>query len=211
MGVREVLRRFGTAEPDLSRVPDGWPADRVQEMRLEDGTHVRLRPVLPDDGVELQEALKRLSPRTRWLRFHAPVDRFTDDQLRYLVEVDHHDREALVAEVRDGWRAWQPVAVARWHRDLNRPDEAELAIVIEDEYQGRGLGLVLLTALAEIARDEENICVLTGEVIAENRGMLGLLERVGVATERRGDGSVVHTRTWLVEPDDREDLEGTLP
>lgn len=212
MGVREALRRFGTAEPDLSRVPRGWPAERVRQEKLVDGTELRLRPILPDDGVELQEALKRLSSRTRWLRFHAPIDHFSEDQLRHLVEVDHHNREAIVAEVREGWRHWQPVAVARWDRDLNRPDEAELAIVLDDAFQGRGLGVVLLSALAEIARDEEGIRVLTGDVIAENRAMLGLLERVGVVTERRSDGSVVHTRTWLVDPDDREpDPEGRLP
>lgn len=195
-------RSFGTRQVDLEAVPAGWPSHRIRRTELASGTQLRIRPALPDDGVELQEGLKRLSERTRWLRFHAPVDHFSDAQLRHLVEVDHHDQEALVAEVREGASRWQPVAVARWYRDAARPDEAELAIVVEDAFQGRGVGRRLLDALVAVARDEAGIRVLTGEVLAENRGMLGMLEHVGVRTDVAPEGTVVHTRTWLVDPGD---------
>ncbi|HEX9766762.1 MAG TPA: GNAT family N-acetyltransferase [Nitriliruptorales bacterium] len=197
--VRRRLREHGTPMADVADAPEGWPADRVTMMELASGTQLRIRPALPDDGVELQEGLKRLSERTRWLRFHAPVDHLTNAQLRYLVEVDHHDREALVAEVRVAVGNWQPVAVARWDCDRERPEQAEIAIVVEDAYQGRGIGRRLLARLAEVAV-EEGITLFTGEILAENRDMLAMLDHIGVATEATLEGTVVHTRTWLVNP-----------
>ena len=178
-------------------VSEDWPSERVRVLALASGTEVRFRPAIPEDADHLREGLARLSERTKWLRFHAPVDRLNNEQVRWLVDVDHHDREALVAEVRVGLRRWQPVGVARWFRDPEIPAEAEIAIVVEDAYQGRGIGRRLLSHLADIARDEEGIEVLVGEVLAENRGMLAMLEQVGVRTEHRAEGAVVHTRTWL--------------
>lgn len=202
---RSLVRRwFGTPEPDLSQLPDGYPAHRIVEDRLPDGTEVRCRPILPDDAVELRRGLERLSERTRWLRFHAPVHELSDAEVRMLVDVDHHDREALVAEVRTGsrWvpglRHWQPVGVARYAR--TGPEEAEVAIVVEDAWQGRGIGRWLLGRLVAAAR-EEGIRRLIGEVLAENQVALRLAEAPGLRVERHEDGTVVHLVAHLDEPD----------
>lgn len=196
VGVGRLLRHHGTPEPDLAAPPEGYPAHRVRDTELPDGTPVRLRPIVPDDALELRAGLKRLSERTRWLRFHSPVSDLPDDQLRHLATVDHHDREAIVAEVQVD-RCWQPIGVARF--DRTGEAEAELAIVVEDEYQARGVGGLLLDHLIEAAR-EEGIDRLLGEVLAENRAVLGLLSGRGVALDAVREGTVLHTTTWLVEP-----------
>ncbi|MDX1511892.1 MAG: hypothetical protein R3249_11135, partial [Nitriliruptorales bacterium] len=72
-------------------VPEDWPSERVREIELASGTEVRFRPAIPEDAEHLREGLARLSERTRWLRFHAPVDRRNNEQVRWLVDVGHHD------------------------------------------------------------------------------------------------------------------------
>lgn len=191
-----LQRWLGTPEPDLADAPSGYPHERVSEGRLSDGTALRIRPILDEDGPELRAGLRRLSERTRWLRFHAVIHDFTDETLQRLAQVDHHAREALIAEVKVGSRVvpgarhWQPVAVARW--EPLEPGEAEFAIVVEDAYQGRGIGGRLLAALAEAARSE-GLGTLRAEVLAENRGAVELFRRMGpLAVEH--DGTVLHVR-----------------
>jgi GNAT superfamily N-acetyltransferase len=77
-------------------------------------------------------------------------------------------------------------------RDVDDPTHAELAITVLDRWQGRGLGRVLLDAVADRARDEGITC-LTAEVLSENRPMLGLLRRAGPVTlDREGDTTIAH-------------------
>lgn len=140
---------------------------------------VRVRPVELDDGPALQAGLACLSPRSRWLRFHQPIRRFTPEQLRALVEVDHHDREALLAEIELPDGAWQLIAVARYAR-VPSPEapRAELAVVVGDRWQRRGVARMLVERLAALAL-ERGIAAFEGELLTENRPMLQFLRDVG--------------------------------
>ena len=91
-----------------------------------------------------------LSPRSARLRFLAPKNRFSLAELRYLTEVDHVDHYALIAVLADDPTTM--AGVGRWVRDRERPDEAEVAVVVGDCYQGQGLGTTLGTALGDGAR-----------------------------------------------------------
>jgi GNAT superfamily N-acetyltransferase len=141
---------------------------------LRDGSRVLLRPVEPADKALLAEGFARLSPESRYRRFLAPLPELTDAQLRYFTEVDHHDHEALAALDPATGRG---VGVARFIRLHDRPSVAEAAVTVVDAWQNRGLGTLLLGALAERAR-REGITTFTGLLLASNREMLELLEHV---------------------------------
>ncbi|MDX6572085.1 MAG: hypothetical protein QOC86_1241 [Gaiellales bacterium] len=146
---------------------------------LRDGSTLELRPITATDRELLAEAFERLSPQSRYRRFFSPVSQLSQRQLDYLTDVDHHDHEALVA-LADG----QIVGVARFVR--TRPGVAEPAIVVSDDWQGRGLGAQLLDALVDRAR-EEGVDCFVAPVLSENRGAIALFERLG-----EGEATVRH-------------------
>ena len=109
--------------------------------------------------------------------------------------MDHHTRVALVAELGD-----RLVGVARYDREPGT-DSAEVAFVVSDEHQGRGIGTVLLEHLAAAAR-ERGITRFVAETLAHNRQMLGVFRAAGFAERTRIEGGVVHVEL-LIEPTDR--------
>ncbi|MBW3657332.1 MAG: GNAT family N-acetyltransferase [Actinobacteria bacterium] len=165
------------------------------ETTLPDGTRVRFRPIGVDDTQLLREGIGRLSERSRRLRFHSAVTSLSDAQLRHLVDVDHHDQEALIADVLLG-DEYVGVGVARYARAAPDDGVPEFAMVVEDAWQGRGVGRLLLRALFAAAR-RNGFERLTAEVLAENDRMLRLLrEEAGAVTLRR-DGSAFHVTLEL--------------
>lgn len=156
---------------------------------LGDGTRVLIRPIAPEDKDRLRAGLQLLSPRSRFLRFHAAVDDLSDEQLRYLTEIDHHDHVAWVALDED--RPEHPgIGVARYVRLPEAPNVAEAAVTVVDEYQGRGLGTALLGVLGRTARDH-GIDTFRNYVLAENEVMLRLLDDFGAERGEATD-SVQH-------------------
>jgi GNAT superfamily N-acetyltransferase len=153
-------------------------------LDLRDGSAVDVRPISPDDRDHLVESFERLSPQSRYRRFFSPVASLSERQLDYLTDVDHHDHEALVAVEPGGGI----VAVARYVR-TSPPSVAEPAIVVRDDWQGRGLAGLLLDVLADRARSE-GIDSFIAPVLAENRSAIRLFERLGDATTHR-DGTEV--------------------
>ena len=133
---------------------------------------VTTRPVQPDDETRFLRLWPRLSPDTRYRRFHAPVHRLPREVVSRLVQVDHDAREALVATV-----GGEVVGVARYDRSPTDPAEAEFAVVVEDGWQGVGLGRQLLTELTRLAA-RRGVRVLTATVQADNDRMVGLIRRL---------------------------------
>jgi GNAT superfamily N-acetyltransferase len=126
-----------------SAAPPHWESDVV----LADGGTVHVRPIRPADAEALVDFHAGLSDETVYLRFFGPkpeLDPVTADRF---TNVDHVDRVALVAEL--GGRL---VGVARYDRVLDT-DSAEVAFVVSDEHQGRGIGTSLLEHLASAARE----------------------------------------------------------
>lgn len=123
-------------------------------LRLPDGLEIAVRPIRPDDKPLLAEGIRRQSAQTIERRFMSPKPRLTAAELRYLTEVDGCNHVALIAfesgEQQD--RADGVVGVARFVRDTLRPDRAEFAILICDDYQRRGAGRALGGLLIDAAR-----------------------------------------------------------
>ena len=158
-------------------------AARSSEVTLRDGSIVILRPAVPEDRALLVEAFERLSPESRYRRFFAPVRTMSEPLLDYLTSVDYVDHFAWAALARragpgtDGPDAFMGVGVSRYIR-LDDPTAAEVAVTVVDDWQGRGLGRVLLDALVLEAL-ENGITRFEGDVLVENRPMQELLLRTG--------------------------------
>lgn len=144
-------------------------------MTLRDGSRVRIRQGRPTDAELLVRGFARLSPDSRYRRFLRPLPELDEGTVRYLTDVDHNEHEAMVAldeESQEG------LGVARYVRDPERPDAAEVAVTVIDDWQGRGLGTLLLEVISARAR-QEGIKTFTALVLAENRDMLDLIAGLG--------------------------------
>ncbi|HEX6967555.1 MAG TPA: GNAT family N-acetyltransferase [Micromonosporaceae bacterium] len=170
--------------------------DRFADVLLSDGTTVHLRQIRPEDAPAIVAMHARFSLRTRYLRYFSPYPRIPDRDLQRFVNVDHHDREAFV--VLSGDRI---VAVGRYERLGHGSPEAEVAFVVEDAYQGRGIGSVLLEYLAEAAR-QEGVSRFVAEVLPENGQMLRVFSDFGYRVRRRYADGVVHL-SFPIEPTDQ--------
>jgi RimJ/RimL family protein N-acetyltransferase len=156
-------------------------------LELRDGATVAIRQIEPGDKAGLRAAFERLSEESRRRRFMGPADELADEDLVYLTEVDHRRHEALVAT---DPASGEIVGVARWVRQPGRREVAELAVVVADEWQGRGLGSGLVSAINARAR-EEGIERYHAIVSVDNVQVIEALERHGaVRTESDEPGMV---------------------
>jgi len=162
---------------------------RFEEIhtRLRDGTPVLVRPIRPDDKGRLAEGLARLSAESRFRRFMAPITELSDEQLAYLTEVDYFDHFAWVAVL--GERPDFGIGVGRYVRLEEDPALAEAAVTVLDDYQGKGLGTLLLGVLAATAR-MAGIERFRAFVLEENQPMLELLRELGAEAEYDSPGVV---------------------
>jgi GNAT superfamily N-acetyltransferase len=144
--VPTLVRQHGK----LRRYPMISPT-QLEPRILDDGTTISIRPIQPDDKSRLQAFHARLSPETIYGRFLAPHPVLTDAEADRFTKVDHEKRVALVATRREGSEE-AIIAVARYDQlGLGHSDEAEAAIVVEDRFQGRGVGTILLNRLTDDA------------------------------------------------------------
>lgn len=162
--------------------PPHWEADVVAS----DGGTLHLRPILPDDADALLALHSRLSERTRYLRFFGPYPVMPRRDVERFTTVDHHDRVALVAVLGD-----DIIAVGRFDRLEPGGTAAEVALVVEDAHQGRGLGSILLEHLAAAGR-ERGVAGFVAEVLAENRQMVRIFRDAGYQVSRAFEEGVLH-------------------
>jgi RimJ/RimL family protein N-acetyltransferase len=144
--------------------------------RLPDGALILVRPIRPDDKRMLEEGLRHLSDESVQRRFLTLKRKFSRAELRYLTEVNGRDHVALVAEY-PGDAVRRLIAVARFVRLSDDPGAAEVAIVVADDWQRRGLGTLLTGQLAERA-SEAGIVRFTATIGSDNLPALKLMRRL---------------------------------
>jgi RimJ/RimL family protein N-acetyltransferase len=167
---------------------------------LRDGGSIHLRAIRPDDKQPLLDLLHRLSARSVYFRFFRAKDRLTDEELRSFTELDFVRNVALVATLRIG-ETERIIGVGRYFGlgDANEPCTcAEVAFTVADEYQGRGIGTLLLERLAAIAR-ANGITEFEAYVLGENNRMLEVFAASGFRIQRALESGVFHVTFPIAE------------
>lgn len=150
------------------------------ELLLDDGTRLSLRPLTRDDRDGLLSLFHRLSEESRWRRFMSPKPTLAPRELDYMTDIDHVAHEAFTAVVqRDGSLA----GVARYVRHSDTACSAELAVEVVDELQRRGIGTALCMRVIERARDN-GITMLTATSLWSNQPARRLLRSLGFHARR---------------------------
>lgn len=162
-------------------------------LALRDGVCVPVRRIRAEDAAALQRLVGRSSARSIELRFFGPLKELSDEMAERFANVDGKDRYALVALDPDD--EGEIVGVVRYERE-GGTDGAEYAALIEDRFQGRGLGVGLTRRLIEAAR-ENGIGHLHALVMRENVVMLGLLRSLGLPEHEHWQDGAEHVEIDL--------------
>jgi len=194
----------GCASPQTTGYPHmaihPYPARLVQVRRFDDGIPWVLRPIRPEDGEALQEFIRGLSERSRYMRFVSMMRELTPRMVSRYTQVDYHRELALVAATQvpnPANRGHPREVLVGFAHYLRNPDGrgAEYALVIGDDWQRRGLGRQLMTALIDAAR-EQGLEYIDGLVLSTNRPMLALMTSLGFTNDRDPEDPTMR-RVWL--------------
>ncbi len=147
--------------------PRHWDAD----VLLRDGRTAQLRPIRPEDAELLIDFYSRVSDESKYYRFFSPMPTLSDRDVHRFTHVDHRERVAFVMLV-----GGQMIAVGRY--DMVRAGEAEVAFLVEDRHQGRGIAQLLLEHLAQAGR-ERGIDRFVAEVLPDNQKMIRTFRDAG--------------------------------
>lgn len=172
----------GPAHEHMAIMP--YPGHLSREDRLSDGTPILIRPIRPEDAAMEQRFVRSLSERSRYFRFMEHIRELSTAMLIRFTQIDY-DRELALVAVNDGEGEQEMLAVARF---VTNPDRqtCEFAIAVADSWQGKGVGRRLMECLLDAAR-AHGLKRMDGQVLAQNRGMLALMERLGFSRRRDPD------------------------
>ncbi|MBS3772920.1 MAG: GNAT family N-acetyltransferase [Candidatus Thermoplasmatota archaeon] len=170
------------ASPHGSRVD---PEELRTIARIHDGSVILLRPLTRDDEELMLELYNSFSPETRkrrWFRARTYMPR--QELVSYLD--NDYERDVAVLATWDDYDGEIPLGVGRYTR---QDSEAEVAVVVRDDWQNRGVATALLRHLIEVA-ERHDITALTAEVTEGNEAMLHLFDRLGFEVEKQQGGLV---------------------
>jgi acetyltransferase len=159
-----------------------YPGRYKKVIKAKDGTPVRLRPIRPEDEPMELEMVNRLSKESLYFRFFGYVPRMTHELMTRFTQIDYDREMAIVALIDKSDEEEEMIGVVRIIADP-WGEAAEYAILVADEWQGKGLGGQMTDYIIEIAKDME-LQRLYASVLASNAGMLTLFERKGFTIER---------------------------
>ena len=173
-----------------------YPIQYVSDWKLKDGTPVVVRPIRPEDEPAMIRFHERLSDRSVYLRYFQPLklsQRVTHERLTRICFIDYDREMALVVEKTDpATKDKQILAVGRLSK-LHGVNEAECAVLIDDEYQRLGLGTELFRRSLEVARDEK-VARVSSTMLVENREMRAICKRLGFQIHIDMEDQTAHAR-----------------
>jgi acyl-CoA synthetase (NDP forming)/GNAT superfamily N-acetyltransferase len=177
-------------EPATPPVPPGYPARWEFDAVLTDGGTVHIRPVVPADAEAIDAFHVRQSRETIYFRYFSPLPRLSARDLDRIVNIDYLTHMGLVALLGD-----EVVGLASYDMWPDH-NEAEVAFIVDDAHQGRGLATVLLEYLAVAAR-ENGLDGLTATVLPTNRKMLGVFHDAGFQVASAFEEGVIEVRLGI--------------
>lgn len=172
-----------------------YPSHLIQTWTLGDGTQITIRPIRPEDAELEADFVRRLSPETKYFRFMTTLNELPPPMLARLTQIDYDREMAFIAVAKDKNGKEIELGVSRYA--VNPDGEScEFAIVVDDEWQGRGLARRLMQILIETARSR-GLKYMTGVFLANNERMLRFVQSLGF--------------TLTDDPEDRTIKKGILP
>ncbi|HTW18603.1 MAG TPA: GNAT family N-acetyltransferase [Mycobacteriales bacterium] len=182
---------------DIARQRAEALRNEVHALRLPSEHRITIRPLTLRDREIVTEVFAGLGLESRIRRFHGPKKRLSRAEIRYLTEIDHHDHEALAALTREG----RGLGVARFVRLHSRPDAAEVAIAVVDDWHGRGVGTALMQLLGRRAR-AVGVTHFTAAVTTENTAVPRLLKTINAEVVHQSRRGTVVQYEIVIPPDD---------
>jgi acetyltransferase len=170
-----------------------YPIELVSDVTLRDGTALHVRPIRPEDAELEREFVDRLSEETRFFRFFYRLHELTPGMLARFTQIDYDRELALVAVHEEGGGSRRIVGVARY---ITNPDQesCEFAVVVADEWQGRGVAGVLMGRILAIAK-RRGLKRVEGAVLRNNHNMLKFTTALGFVTK---DDPETHDQVFVV-------------
>ena len=182
LDARVVLHGPDISEEMLPRLAiRPYPTQYVQPWTLRDGTPVTLRPIRPEDEplmVTFHETLSARSVYLRWLQRLNLSRRTAHEEMIRLCFIDYDRQMALVADYENPQTGQDEIIGVGSLIKEQSTKSAEIALLVADQFQRRGLGTELLRRLIQVGRDEQ-LQRLTGDILAENRGIQEICKKLG--------------------------------
>jgi acyl-CoA synthetase (NDP forming)/RimJ/RimL family protein N-acetyltransferase len=172
-----------------------YPAHWEADVLLLDGGAARLRPIRADDADSLVEFYARVSPESKYMRFFAPYPELSQRDVERFTRVDYFSRTAFVVTI---GRAI--VAVGRYDVVDDANQQAEVAFLVEDHHQGRGIAQLLLEHLAQAGR-ERGLTAFVAEVLPDNVRMIQTFREAGYHIARAYEDGVVRLEFPIASTD----------
>jgi RimJ/RimL family protein N-acetyltransferase len=157
-------------------------------VTLRNGRRVEIRALRPEDRDGMLAAIDRTSAQSLYRRFFGAKRHFTDQEKSFFLDVDFVNHVALVAVLEE---SGQPVIAGGGRYIVLKPGQAEVAFAVIDQYQGQGIGGVLMRHLTSIAR-EAGLHELIAEVLPENAAMMRVFETSGLQFNKKRESQTVH-------------------
>ena len=155
---------------------------------LRDGRRLEIRALRPDDQTDMLNAVGQLSDQSVSRRFFTRKRQFSEKEIAFFLHVDFVQHVALVAVIEAAGRA---SIVGGGRYVVGQPKEAEVAFVVVDQFQGQGVGAVLLRHLALLAKSA-GLERLLADVLADNFAMLKVFDKSGLCQQKTREADVVH-------------------
>lgn len=167
-----------------------YPAHLITSYQMNDGREVLIRPIRPEDAELEQDFVSGLSQESKYFRFMRAVQELTPEMLVRFTQIDYDREMAFVAVCEEAGEEHE-IAVARYIMNPDRRS-CEFAIVVADAWKQHGIGSQLMNRLMTVAKSR-GLRVIEGEVLAENRAMIGLVKHLGFTTRQTlDDPGIVH-------------------